>query len=96
MQVLFALETREASVCSESSARLIKLSECRGDINDHLQAFHLGQLRGAVKEYELIVSRSGLPQYLSPDQLNELWKSGNKATALKMRNTLGFTALPYL
>ena len=95
MQVLFALETREASVCSESSARLIKLSECRGDINDHLQAFHLGQLRGTVKEYELIVSRSGLPQHLSPDQLNELWKSGNTATALKMRNTLGFTALPY-
>ena len=57
-------ETREASVCSESSARLIKLSECRGDINDHLQACHLGQLRGTVQEYELIVNRSGLPHDL--------------------------------
>ena len=73
MACKYFLETREASVCGESSARLIKLSECRGDINDHLQAFHLGQLRGTVKEHELIVSRSGLPQHLSPDQLDELW-----------------------
>ena len=66
-------ETREASVCSQSYVRLIKLSECRGDINDHLQACHLGQLRGTVQEYELIVNRSGLPHDLSPDQLEELW-----------------------
>ena len=66
-------ETREASVCSESSARLIKLSECTGDISDHLRACHLGQLRGTVQEYELIINRSGLPHDLSPDQLEELW-----------------------
>ena len=66
-------ETREASVCSESSARLIKLSECRGDINDHLQACHLGQLRGTVQEYELIVNIQGCHTTFPPDQLNELW-----------------------
>ena len=62
-------ETREASVCGESLARFKKLSECRGqDIDDHLKACHLGQLRGKVQEYELIVNRSGLPHDLSPDQ----------------------------
>lgn len=68
-------ETRKASVCSESSARMIKLSECTGDISDHLQACHIGQLRGKVQEYELIVNRSGLPHYLSPDhdQLEQFW-----------------------
>ena len=36
-------------------------------------ACHLGQLRGTVQEYELMVNRSGLPHDLSPDQLDELW-----------------------
>ena len=66
-------ETREASVCSESSAGLTKFSECRSDIDDHLQACHLSQLRGKVQEYDLIVNRSGLPRDLSPNQLEELW-----------------------
>ena len=65
-------ETRQALVCSESSAGLTKVSECRSDIDDHLQACHLSQLRGKVEEYDLIVNSSGLPRDLSPNQLEEL------------------------
>ena len=61
-------ETREASFFSE-----VDKAECRGDINDHLQACHLGQLRGTVQEYVLIANRSGLPHDLPPDQLEKLW-----------------------
>ncbi|KAJ7381690.1 ARF7 effector protein C-terminus [Desmophyllum pertusum] len=66
-------ETRGESVCSESSARLIKLSECRNNIDDQLQKWHLSQLKGTVEEYELILNRSGLPHDLSSDQLERLW-----------------------
>ena len=52
---------------SAFSARLLKLSECRGDINDHLQACHLGQFKGTVQEYELIVNRSRLSHDLYPE-----------------------------
>ncbi|RMX47814.1 hypothetical protein pdam_00008525 [Pocillopora damicornis] len=79
-------ETREASVCGESSAR--------GDISDHLQACHLGQLRGTVQEYELIINRSGLPHDLSPDQLEELWicekHRGNMGKNLRPRRTFQY------
>ena len=81
-------ETREASVFRESSARLIKLSECRGDINDHLQACYLGT---TVQEYELTINGSGLPHDLSPDQLEELWicekHKGNMGKKWRPRRT---------
>ena len=66
-------ETRGESICSESVARLIKLSECKGDIDDQLQTWHLSQLKGKVQEYELILDRSGSPHDLSSDQLEGLW-----------------------
>ena len=65
-------ETREASVYSESSVELTKVSECGSDIDDH-QACHQSQLRGKVQEYDLIVYGSGLPHDLSPNRLEELW-----------------------
>ena len=53
--------TRGESICTDSDARLIKISDCRSNIDDQLQ------------EYELILNRSGLPHKLSLDQLERLW-----------------------
>ncbi|PFX34151.1 hypothetical protein AWC38_SpisGene936 [Stylophora pistillata] len=64
-------ETRKASVCSESSARLIKLSECRRDINDHLQACHLGQLRGKKLHKIKLAENMTLLQGQRPEESNQ-------------------------
>ena len=69
MEFKSLFETRGESVCSESAAKLIKLFECRDNVDDYLQTLHLSQLKGTVQEYELIVNRSGLPHDLSSDQL---------------------------
>ena len=66
-------EIRGESACSESVARLTKLSECKNNIDDQLQRWHLSHLKGKVLEYELILNRSGLPNDLSLDRLERLW-----------------------
>ena len=73
MEFKCLFETRGESVCSESVAKLIELSECRDNVDDQLQTWHLSQLKGTVQEYELIVNRSGLPHDLSSDQFERLW-----------------------
>ena len=60
-------ETRGESVCSESAAKLIKLSECRDDVDDQLQTWHLSKFKGTAQEYELIVNKAGLLHDLSSD-----------------------------
>ena len=69
------LETRGESFCSESASApsLIKLSDCRGNIDDQLQTWHLSQLIGSIQEFEIILNRLGLPENLSPEQLERLW-----------------------
>ena len=72
MEFKCLFETRGESVCSESAAKLITLAECRDNVADQLQTWHLSQLKGTVQEYELIVNRSGLPHDLSSDQFERL------------------------
>lgn len=67
------LETRGESFCSESALSLIKLSDCRSNIYDQLQTWHLSQLIGSIQEFEIILNRLGLPHDLSPEQLEGLW-----------------------
>ena len=67
------LETRGESFCSESALNLVKLSDCRSDIDDQLQTWHLSELRGSIQEFEIILNRLGLPHDLSPEQLEGLW-----------------------
>ena len=64
MECKCLFEIRGESVCSESVATLTKLSECKNNIDDQLQKWHLSHLKGKVLEYELIVNRSGLPHDL--------------------------------
>lgn len=73
MECKCLFETRGESVCSDSAVKLMKLSECRSNIDDQLQAWHLSQIQGTLQEYELIINRSGLPHDLSSDQLQQLW-----------------------
>ena len=69
------LETRGESFCSASARALslIKLSDCRSNIDDQLQTWHLSQLIGSIQEFEIILNRLGLPHDLSPEQLEGLW-----------------------
>ena len=69
------LETRGESFCSASARALslIKLSDCRSNIDDQLQTWHLSQLIGFIQEFEIILNRLGLPHDLSPEQLEGLW-----------------------
>lgn len=69
------LETRGESFCSESAGTLslIKLSDCRSNIDDQLQTWHLSQLIGHIQEFEIILNRLDLPHDLSPEQLEGLW-----------------------
>ena len=69
------LETRGESFCSESAPALslIKLSDCRSDIDDQLQTWHLSRLIGSIQEFEIILNRLGLPHDLSPEQLEQVW-----------------------
>ena len=69
------LETGGESFCSESASApsLIKLSDFRGNIDDQLQTWHLSQLIGSIQEFEIILNRLGLPDNLSPEQLEGLW-----------------------
>ena len=73
MEFKCLLETRGESVSSESAAKLMKLSECRDNVDDQLQTWHLSKLKGTAQEYELIVNRSGLLHDLSSDQFERLW-----------------------
>ena len=73
MECKCLFETRGESVCSDPAVKLIKLSECRSNIDDQLQAWHLSQIQGTLQEYELIINRSGLPHDLSSVQLQQLW-----------------------
>ena len=66
-------ETRGDSFCSETTFRLTNLSECRSNIDDQLQKWHLSQHIGSVQEHEVILNRSGLPHDLASEQLERLW-----------------------
>ena len=59
MECKCLIEIRGESVCSESVAMLTKLSECKNNIDNQLQKWHLSHLKGKVREYELIVNRLG-------------------------------------
>ena len=69
------LETRDESFCSDSARapRLIKLADCRSNIDDQSQTWHLSQLIGFIQEFEIILNRLGLTYDLSPGQLEGLW-----------------------
>ena len=69
------LETRGESFCSESAGvlSLIKLSDCRSNIDDQLRTWHLSQFIGFIQEFEIILNRLGLPHDLSPEQLEGIW-----------------------
>jgi len=84
------LGTRGESFCSESARTLslIKLSDCRSNIDDQLQTWHLSQLIGYIQEFEIIVNRLDLPHDPSHEQLEGLWICG------KHRNYLGKTWRP--
>ena len=69
MEFKCLLETRGESVCRESAAKLMKLFQCRDNVDDQLQTW----LKGTAQEYELIVNRSGLLHDLSSDQFERLW-----------------------
>ena len=82
MELKCLLETRGESFCSEKARALglIKLSDCRSNIDDQLQTWHFSQLIGSIQEFEIILNRLGLPHDLSPEQLEGLWiceKNGN-------------------
>ena len=67
-------ETRGGSFCGETTLRLTKLSECRSNIDDQLQRWHLNQHIGSLQGHvELILNRSGLPLDLASEQLERLW-----------------------
>ncbi len=73
MECKCLFQTRGESICSEPAVRLTKLSDCKNNVDDQLQTWHLSQLKGKLQEYELILNRSELPHDLSSDQLEHLW-----------------------
>ena len=73
MECKCLFESRGESVCTESVAKLTKLSECKNNMDNQLQRWNLSQLKGKVQEYELIVNWSALPHDISSDQLEHPW-----------------------
>ena len=48
MECKCLFEIKKKSVCSESVARLTKLSESKNNINDQLPKWHVSRIKGAL------------------------------------------------